>query len=224
MGHDTQRTPEPRESRVTVAVYAPARAFAPGVQSALVRLGYNLITPRTAEDLGGGDGPLCPTIRIVDDRELDHAPLETGPEALPIVLLVGHRGPVVSDARAVGAVRRRARLEPLYEVLQRALERHPRSVPRTATALPVRALRGERCWAGAIRSLSEKGCLVQGARGLERDLRVDLCFPIPGNGMITVPAQASDVRDDGHATLLFRDASRETRRAIAGFVAEQLAD
>lgn len=209
-------------ARVTVAVYAPARAFAPGVQSALVRLGYNLITPRTAEALDAGDGPLCPSIRVVDDRELDQAPLEPGPEALPIVLLVGHRGPVVTDARAVGTVRRRAHLEPLYEVLQRALERHPRSVPRTETTLPVRALRGERCWAGAIRSLSAKGCLVQGARGIERDLRVDLHFPIPGTGMITVPAQASQVRDDGHATLLFRDASRETRQAIAGYVASQL--
>lgn len=214
-----ERSPDPR---VTVTVYAPARAFAPGVQTALTRLAYNLITPKTAEEQGAGSGPLSPAIRIVDDRELDQVPLETGPEALPIVLLVGHRGPVVSDARAVGTVRRRAKLEPLYDVLQRALERHPRSVPRAETTLPVRALRGERAWAGAIRQLSEKGCLVQGARGIEPDLRVDLCFPIPGAGLLTVPAQASDVRPDG-ATLVFRDACQETRKAIAGYVADQLA-
>lgn len=213
---------QPLEPRVTVAVYAPARAFAPGVQSALVRLGYNLITPTTAEGLSGENAPLRPTIRIVDDRELDGAPLEAGTDALPLVLLVGHRGPVTTDARAVGSVRRRAKLEPLFDVLQRALERHPRAVPRTETALPVRALRGERCWAGAIRSLSEKGCRVQGARGLQPDLRVELSFPLPGTGMITVPAQASQVRES-EAILLFRDASAETRRAIAGYVADQLA-
>jgi hypothetical protein len=212
------------EARLTVTVYAPARAFAPGVQTALVRLGYNLITPRTGEGQDDAwDGPLCPSIRIVDDREIDQVPLEAGPEALPMILLVGHRGPVVSDARAVGTVRRRARLGPLYEVLQRALERHPRSVPRAETTLPVRALRGERAWAGAIRSLSEKGCLVQGARGLEPDLRVDLCFPIPGTGLLTVPAQAADVREDGRTTLVFRDACRTTRDAIAGYVTDQLA-
>ncbi|MDX1650031.1 MAG: PilZ domain-containing protein [Myxococcota bacterium] len=210
-------------TRVTVTVHAPARAFAPGVQTALMRLGYNLITPRTAEELGEGAAALQPAIRIVDDRELDQVPLETGPEALPIVLLVGHRGPVVSDARAVGTVRRRAKLNPVYEVLQRALEHHPRSVPRAETTLPVRALRGERAWAGAIRSLSEKGCLVQGARGLEPDLRVDLCFPIPGTGLLTVPAQASDVRPDGRTTLIFRDACQETRKTIAGYVVDQLA-
>lgn len=206
-------------SRVTVTVHAPARAFAPGVQGALARLGYHLVP--AAAQAEGSVGALRPAIRIVDDRELDRAPLEAGPAALPLVLLTGHRGPATTDARAVGTVRRRARLEPLFDILQRALERHPRSVPRAATALPVRALRGERCWAGAIRSLSEKGCLVQGARGLEPDLRVDLCFPIPGTGLITVPAQASQIRDDGHV-LIFRDASREIRRAIAGYVASQL--
>jgi hypothetical protein len=216
--------PAPPEPRVTVVVHAPAKAFAPGVQSALVRLGYNLITPRTAASLGCAPGPgtLSPTLRIVDDRELERVPVETGPDPLPIVLLTRHRGDATMDARAVGTVRRRARLQPLYEILQRVTEPHPRSVPRTETDLPVHALRDGRCWAGAIRSLSEKGCRVRGTRGLERDLRVDLSFPIPGTGMVEIPAQARAVRDD-HAILVFRGASAPTREAIAGYVAQRLA-
>lgn len=208
--------------RVTVAVHAPPRAFAPGVRQALLRLGYDLVTPDTALALARKPGPLRPALRIVDDRQLDRAPLETGAGALPLVLLVGRGRLAASDARAVGSVRRRARLEPLFEVFQRALEATPRSVPRAPTSLPLRALRGERAWAGAIRSLSEKGCLVEGARGIERDLRVELCFPIPGRGLIHVPAQASQRRRDGRVVLVFRDASRRTREAISGFVHDQL--
>ena len=151
---EVPRMEEKLAPRVTVAVHAPPRAFAPGVQHALLRLGYNLVTPDAADALAREPGPLRPALRIVDDRQLDRAPLETGAGALPLVLLVGRGRLSASDARAVGSVRRRARLEPLFEVFQRTLEATPRSVPRAPTSLPVRALRGERAWAGAIRSLS----------------------------------------------------------------------
>jgi hypothetical protein len=207
--------------RETLIVHAPASAFAPGVRSALTALRYKLVTPSEAEPLEDETGPMRAALRIVDDRELEQVPLETGPRPRPLVLLTRHRGPPTTDARAVGIVRRRARLQPLYELIQRATEAHPRCVPRAPTDLPFRAVRGERFWAGAIRSLSEKGCRVLGTRGLEPDLRVELTFPIPGGGMVNVPAQPLAIRED-HAILVFRGSFGTTREAIAGYVAERL--
>jgi hypothetical protein len=207
--------------RETFIVHAPASAFAPGVRSALTGLGYQLVTPSEAEPLDAETGPLRPALRIVDDRQLDQVPFETGPEPRPLLLLTRHRGPPTTDVRAVGIVRRRARLQPLYELIQRATEANPRRVPRAPTDLPVRAVRDERCWAGAIRSLSEKGCRVLGTRGLESALRVELTFPIPGSGMVHVPAQPVAIRED-HAILVFRGSFGRTREAIAGYVAERL--
>jgi len=51
--------------RVTVAVHAPDRAFAPGVQTALMRLGYNLISARTASRQRT-KGVMASEVRIVD--------------------------------------------------------------------------------------------------------------------------------------------------------------
>ena len=208
--------------RETLIVHAPASAFAPGVRSALTDLGYKLVTPSEAEPLVEETGPLHPALRIVDDRQLEQVPFETGPQARPLVLLTRHRGAPTTDARAVGIVRRRARLQPQYALIQGATETHPRSVPRVPTDLPVRAVRDERCWAGAIRCLSEKGCRVLGTRGLEPALRVELTFPIPGSGMVNVPAQPLAIRDD-HAILVFRGSFGRTREAIARYVAERLA-
>jgi len=208
-------------SRGTIAIYAPARAFAPGAQNALVRLGYKLVTARTAERFRQ-DEILGPVVRIVDDRQLDQVPIEPGGAGLPMILLTGARGQATTDARAVGTVRRRARLRDIYEVLQRTLEDQPRAVPRVPDAIPARCSRQGRSWTAAIRSLSEKGCLVQSWSELERDLRVELCFPLANRGLVHVPAQPS--YEDGQCTgLVFRGTTDTTRAAIAEYVAARLA-
>ena len=203
------------EDRITVAVYAPATAFSPGTQNALVRLGYNLMRPRTAET----ENPLLrPQIRIVDDRQLDQVPLE---HDLPMVLLTSTEHPDTVDARAVGTVPRQARLRALYEILQRVLEDHPRAVPRVDDAIPARATRDGHHWMGAIRSISEKGCLLQSFAELPSDLRVDLAFPLANRGNVTVPAQPS-YRDGRLTGLVFRGTTETTRAAIGDYVASRL--
>ncbi len=202
------------KARATVAVHAPARAFAPGTQAALARLGYRLVQAE-------GDDHCRPAIRIVDDRQLENVPLECNGQAVPLILLTGHRGPPASDSRALGTVRRRAGVEELYALLQRALEPLPRSVPRVPTALSARCTRDNRGWAAAIRSISEKGCLLQSTEQLEPDQRVDLCFALPTQGLIQIPAQPLYVNGK-QAGLVFRDTSKRSRSAIASYVSAQL--
>jgi hypothetical protein len=207
-------------SRATVAVHAPARAFAAGTLAALARLGYRLVQAKATGQLGG-DESCKPAIRIVDDRQLENLPLECNGEAVPLILLTSHRGPAASDSRALGSVRRRAGVNELYALLQRALEPLPRSVPRVPAALPARCTRGSHGWAAAIRSISEKGCLLQSTEQLEPDQRVDLCFALPAEGLMQIPAQPIYVRGK-QAGLVFRDSSDRSREAIASYVSAQL--
>lgn len=220
----------PDRPRITVAIDAPDRAFAPGVQTALIRLGYNLISKRTADRQAAGQngeaGPLVPRLLIVDDRRI---PRKAGLSGnLPVILLTGAQGDVSLRAKAlnglaIGVVRRRARLTTLYELLQTAFEACPRSVPRVQDALPARATRGRESWAGAIRSISEKGCLLQSTAALENDQRVELCFPLAENGLVQVSAQTSYQAGD-RTGLVFDEAIPETtRRAIADYVTARLA-
>jgi hypothetical protein len=210
----------PENPRATIAIHAPARAFAVGTQTALARLGYHLVPAETAEH---DDNLSRLSIRIVDDRQLEQVPLESNGQAIPIILLTGHRGPLASDARAVGIVRRRARLNEVFALLQRALEARPRSVPRVPASLPARCTRDNHGWAGAIRSISEKGCLLHSTERLEPDRRVDLCFALPREGLLQIPAQPSYV-DGKRAGLVFRDTSEQMRSAIAGYVTAQLTE
>ena len=213
---------EPTETpRATVAIHAPARAFAPGTQTALARLGYQLISAETAANHSEDDDWYRPTIRIVDDRQLESVPLEGNGEGVPLILLTGHRGPLASDSRAVGTVRRRARVNELFALLQRALEPWPRTVPRIPAALPARCTRGNHGWAAAIRSISEKGCLLLSTERLEPDKRLDLCFALPEAGLMQLPAQPSYVNGK-RAGLVFRDTSERSRSAIAEYVTSQL--
>jgi hypothetical protein len=208
-----------QRARRTIAVHAPGGAFAPGAQSALVRLGYNLVTASTAERQSGENDLLRPLLRIVDDRQLDELPVERAP--LPLVLLTSASGPVSTDARAVGCVRRRARLGDLYPLIQRALESTPRDVPRIEDAIPARCTRDGREWTGLIRSLSERGCLLESARPLEKDLRVEISFPLAGRGLVRLPAQPAYV-DGARAGLVFRRLSDLHRASIADYVASRL--
>jgi hypothetical protein len=213
---------DPAETpRATVAIHAPARAFAPGTQTAMVRLGYRLVTAETAARHTEDGDPCRPTIRIVDDRQLESIPPESNGNGIPLILLTGHRGPLVRDSRAVGAVRRRARVNELFALLQRALEPWPRTVPRVPAALPARCTRGNHGWAAAIGSISEKGCLLLSTERLEPEERLDVCFALPREGLMQVPAQPSYVRGK-RAGLVFRDTSEQSRSAIADYVNTQL--
>ena len=207
--------------RAIVAIHAPSRAFAPGTQTALGRLGYQLVSAETAGHHSEDDESCRPNIRIVDDRQLERVPLEGNGEGVPLILLTGHSGLLASDSRAVGTVRRRARIHELFTLLQRALEPWPRTVPRVAAALPARCKRGNHGWAAAIRSISEKGCLLLSTERLERDKRLDVCFALPSEGLMQLPAQPSYVSGK-RAGLVFRDTSERSRSAIANYVDSQL--
>jgi hypothetical protein len=208
--------------RVAVAIHAPARAFAPGTQTALVRLGYHLVSAETATRHSGDDW--CrPAIRIVDDREIEK--VEPGGEepGIPIILLTGQRGSFTDDSRTVGTVRRRARVNELFALLQRTLEPWPRTVPRIPAALPARCTHGNHGWAGAIRSISEKGCLLHSTERLEPEQPVDLCFALPREGLLQIPAQPSYL-DGKLAGLVFHGTSEQSRSAIANYVNSQLTE
>lgn len=204
--------------RVTVALHAPAQAFATGTETALVRLGYHLVRAETAEL---DDERSQPSIRIVDDRQLEKVPVEGNGQAIPIILLTGHRGPLASDARTVGTVRRRARLNEIFELLQHTLEATPRTVPRIPASLPARCTRGNHGWAAAIGSISEKGCLLLSTERLEPEERLDVCFALPREGLMQVPAQPSYVSGK-RAGLVFRDTPEQSRSVIADYVNTQL--
>lgn len=206
--------------RATVAIHAPARAFAPGTRIALARLGYHLVTAEAAAQRSG-EGSERRIIRIVDDRELESVPLEGSGDEIPLILLTGQRGRLAADPRVVGTVRRRAGVNDLFALLQRALERWPRSVPRIPAALPARCTRGNHGWAAAIRSLSEKGCLLLSTERLEPEGRIELCFALPRSGLVQLHAEPCHL-DGKRAGLAFRDTSARSRSAIAEYVSSWL--
>jgi hypothetical protein len=209
-----------QEPRATVAIHAPARAFAPGTQTALVRLGYRLMSAETAAG-HSDEASHQPAIRIVDDRQLESVPLEGDETEIPLILLTGPQGPLASDSRAVGNVRRRGRVNELFSLLQRTLEPWPRTVPRIPAALPARCKRGKHGWAAAIRSISEKGCLLLSTERLEPEKRLEVYFALPSEGLMRLPAQPSYVNGK-QAGLVFGDTSDQSRLAIANYVNTQL--
>jgi hypothetical protein len=169
------------------------------------------------------DDPCRPAVRVIDDRQLDEVSRDGDGDPIPIILLTGHRGPVIGDSRAFGVLRRRAQLNELFALLQRALEQSPRAVPRISASLPARCIRGRHGWAGAIRSISEKGCLLQSTERLEPNRRLDLCFTLPREGLLRIPARPSHL-DGKVACLVFRGSADRYRPAIASYVNAQLTE
>lgn len=230
MGMGTQihpPNPAPERQRVTVAVDAPSRAFAPGVQTALKRLGYNLVSKRKTSD--GDEGPDIPAaqILIVDERRI--AESDPSSTRLPMILLTGAQEEAALrdsklDDLAVGVVRRRARLAPLYELLQSTFEDRPRSVPRVEDALPARATGRRMVWTGAIRSISEKGCLLESSEALLEDGLLEICFPLANQGLIHILASATYQAGKGTGLVFDETTSEETRRALADYVTDRLAN
>jgi len=115
-----------------VASHATDFDYVPFARSMLWKLGYAVLPP---EELA------APEARIVCESRL--AEVAALPP-LPLILLTDRRPPEGGDARVHGSVRRPAGVHPLYQLLQTALEEHPRGVPRVEVSLPARATAGPR--------------------------------------------------------------------------------
>jgi len=191
-------------------VRVPSRDFAPGVERALERLGYELVPAR-----GGGGAP---DARTVESSRLSRLSSEL---TAPVILIGGPRSQVADDPRVVGVVRRPADLLDLYALLQIALEEHPRMAPRVATALPARSLREGVDTPGAILSLSEKGCLLRSVSSLPGFGTLHLQFILPDEGPIYTRANPRH-QSGNEAGLAFERLPEASREAIAGFVARSL--
>jgi len=193
-----------------IEVRVPSRDFAPGVQRALERLGYELVPARGRAE--------APDARIVESGRLNRLSAEA---TEPVILIGGPRSYAADDPRVVGVVRRPADLLDLYALLQAALEEHPREAPRIPTALPARSLREGVDTPGAILSLSEKGCLLRSVSPLPGTGALHLQFMLPDEGPIYT--RANPCHQSGNESgLAFERLPEASRAAIAGFVARSL--
>lgn len=191
--------------RRVIAIHAPQRAFGPGVQRALARLGYTILPARQR-------GERAPDAIVASGRELRRL---TSDVKVPVVYLERRGAPRGKrDPRIFETLRRPVALGDLYRALQLALEPNPRSVPRIAITLPARCASGDGDWPGAIVSLSEGGCLVRSAHPLASRRRFRLWFPLPATGLVEVTARPLYERR-GHLGLAFLELADATRRAIA---------
>jgi len=213
--------PHPARRRV-IASYVGPRAFAAHSRAALESLGYEVIAASTR---GAFDDPSWPAdLRLIDERHLGRLP-DSSTDPTPIVLLCGSardgRRDSDDDPRIVAHIQRPARLRDLYGEFQRALEPFPRRAPRVATELAARGISDERRFVGAVRSLSEYGCLFQGAHGLRGGDHFNLQIAIPSEGVVTargrcVHAGSSEVGVE------FVSSSQSTRDCIGEFVLHRL--
>jgi len=102
-----------------IEVHVPWWNFAPGVWTALERLGYELVPARL--------GVEAPDAHIVAANRLSRPSTEA---TVPIILIGEPESQGEDDPRLIGVVRSRPELPDLYELLQIALEEHPRADPR----------------------------------------------------------------------------------------------
>jgi hypothetical protein len=195
-----------------VASHAEERDYAPFARSLLWKLGYAVLPAAELPD---------PELRIVrEDRLADLAQLPP----LPLIVLTDRREPGSGDARVVGTVRRPAGVPPLYQLLQLALEEHPRAVPRVPTSLPARAKLGEQVLDLEVRSISEAGCLLAGAKLPALDRALDLDIEFPWGERLRVAAVAS-YEQGGRVGALFQGmtlAERERAAKLVGRLLERL--
>ena len=171
-----------------IEVRVPSRDFAEGVETALDRLGYELLPASIRAE--------APDARFVAAGRLSRLPA-TAIE--PVVLFGGLRSKDAEDPRVIGLVERPAGLQELYNLLQGALEETPRAVPRMTASLPARSFREGVDAPGAILSLSEKGCLLRSTVRLPGDGALKLQFALPGRGLIDTWAEPCNKGDGNWA-------------------------
>jgi hypothetical protein len=191
-------------------VRVPSRDFADGVETALERLGYELVPARIRSE--AIDARFVAAGRMC---RLSAAAIE------PVVLFGGLRSKDAEDPRVIGVVERPAGLRELYRLLQGALEETPRAVPRIAASLPARSFREGIDAPGAILSLSEKGCLLRSTVRLPGEGVLKLQFALPDRGLIDTWAEPcnSAGRELG---LVFDGLPDASRFAIADYVTTSL--
>jgi hypothetical protein len=193
-----------------IKVHVPWWDFAPGVWTALERLGYELVPARRSAE--------APVARIVAAGRLSELSTEA---TVPIILIGEPQSQGGDDPRVIGVVRPPAELLDLYPLLQSALEEHPRAAPRIPTSLPARSLREGVDTPGAILSLSEKGCLLRSASSLPGYGSLHLQFMLPDQGVIYTRAEPRH-QAGNESGLAFQRLAAASRTAIARFVTRSL--
>jgi hypothetical protein len=193
-----------------IEVRAPSRDFSAGVQTALARLGYELVSARGRAE--------APDARILAAGRLSRLRADA---TSPIVLIGGPRSWGGDDPRVIGVVRRPVGLVDLYRALQEALEVHPRAVPRVPVLLAARSLREGTGTPGAILSLSERGCYLRSVSSPPGDGTLRLQFRLPRERLIETRAQPRN-RAGNETGLAFEGLPEASRAAIAGFVTRSL--
>jgi len=193
-----------------IEVRVPSRDFSDGVETALERLGYELLPTRIRAD--------SPDARLVAAGRLGRLPANA---IEPVVLFGGMRSKDAEDPRVIGIVERPARLRKLYGLLQGALEETPRAVPRIPASLPARSFRDGVDAPGAILSLSEKGCLLRSTVRLPGDGPLKLQFALPDRGLIDTWAAPCN-KAGRELGLVFDELPDASRFMIADFVTTSL--
>jgi hypothetical protein len=232
-----------RTTRHLIGLYVGSRALATGTRAELRALGYDL-EPAPSSQRDPKDWE--PALRVVDERHLDRIPTPEEDRRTPVVVLTGARPLAVDDPRIIGRALRPADTLSLYPLFQKALETHPRRVPRVPTQLPARCIRDDRRWPGAVLSLSEGGCLLRTTEAMEPGIRFNLQFAIPGGQLITARARCVYSEQTGEQTgslagelsaaptaasrgeqrsvgIQFCEPTAVDRRVIRGYVSQRLA-
>jgi hypothetical protein len=205
--------------RHRIGLYVGSRSLAARTRQELRALGYDLV-PIASPAQEPPDW--TPALRVVDERHFDRIPTPQEDRETPVVVLTGARPLAIDDRRIAGRAQRPADTLALYPLFQKALERHPRKVPRVRTQLPARCIREDHRWPGAVMSLSEGGCLLRTTESVEPGVGFNLQFAIPGGQLITARARCVYGRDQ-NLGVQFCQPSELDRRVIRGYVCQRLA-
>ena len=193
-----------------IEVRVPSRDFSEGVETALGRLGYELLPASIRAE--------APDARFVAAGRLSRLPADA---TEPVVLFGGPRSKDVEDPRVIDIVGRPAGLRELYGLLQGALEETPRAVPRIPASLPARSFREGIDAPGAILSLSENGCLLRSTVALPGEGALKLQFALPNRGLIDTWAEPRN-KAGRELGLAFDGLPDASRIAIADYVTTSL--
>lgn len=189
-----------------IASHAFRNDYAPTCEVLLHKLGYAL----------EGADVASPDVRIVREERL--AEVRGAPQ--PMILLTNGRGDRAAggDPRAVGRIKRPAKLHELYRLLQLALEPTPRAVPRVDCDLAAHAqsANGDQ-WDMRVDSLSEIGCLVSGPKLPTLETALTMRIEMPWGERITVPADVAYERRE-QVGLVFHGITLGTQRKLAKLV------
>ena len=190
----------------TIASHATRSDYAPTCEVLLAKLGYSLVPAAAAER---------PELRIVREERLG----EVADTSEPLIVLTNGRALAGREnSRAVGRIKRPAKLHELYRLLQLALETNPRAVPRAEVSLAAHAQSADGDqWDLRVESLSENGCLVSGPKLPPLDTVLTMRIEMPWGERITVPADVAYERRT-QIGLVFHGVTLGTQRQLRRLV------